>query len=212
MTSTNRLLDDRIEFKLYAAKYHLNNLITIKKTHGGFGGMQRIRSEIEIDGFFAETIGAVDAVAILINEKLKIGLNINEVTINKVIDKISNKKNQSNSRLLKELNAFKNEINYKIKNKQRSKITWFERFYELRNHSIHRNMLQKSKHVYVAIHDNVNNNKTSSNLNVIEYFPTDPRNPNSKHMKISIIRYSADLIKRIENKINKIRKQDPRLQ
>ncbi len=73
------ILTDRIKFKLYAAKKHLDNLIQIDHKYNNILS-DRLNSEQEIDCFFAQLIGAKDALLVHINEKLNLGLKVSDVT------------------------------------------------------------------------------------------------------------------------------------
>lgn len=70
------LLTDRIKFKLFAAKKHLDNLIQIDRKYNNILS-DRLNSEQEIDCFFAQLIGAKDALLVHINGKLNLGIMIN---------------------------------------------------------------------------------------------------------------------------------------
>ncbi len=94
------LLEDRIKFKLYAAEQHLNKLKEIDKEHNNIF-IDRVNAEIEIDCFFAQIIGAKDFLLVFINDKLNLGLRIEDVcllNINYELKKI-NKQN-----IIEELN------------------------------------------------------------------------------------------------------------
>lgn len=79
--SENELLSDRVNFKLFAAEQHLNKLRKIEKNYGGIMGNRRVYAEIEIDCFFAQIIGTKDSLLVQINEKLGLGLPIEEAKI-----------------------------------------------------------------------------------------------------------------------------------
>lgn len=58
-----KLLEDRVKFKLYAAERHLDELKNIKQSHGSIirSSEIRIKAEMEIDCFLAHIIGAKDS-------------------------------------------------------------------------------------------------------------------------------------------------------
>lgn len=71
-----KLFEDRIEFKIWSAQRHLDKLIEIEHQYGGIMGINRIYAEDELDCYFAQLIGAKDALLMLINKKT--GLNLHE--------------------------------------------------------------------------------------------------------------------------------------
>lgn len=77
MTSKNdsALLLDRVEFKIFAANEHLNNLQEIQSNHPD---AQRIdpalKREMEIDCFLAQILGTLDCLLMLINSRLELGI------------------------------------------------------------------------------------------------------------------------------------------
>ena len=131
------LLSDRVEFKLYAAEYHLNNLKSIAAEHGDIAkDAIRIDVELEIDCFLAELIGAVDALLIQINEKLGLGLGIEEVKCGSVQSRLNS--NTKDIDLLEELN------------KASDYDEWFWRLKEFRNNTLHRAALKKATAVHAS--------------------------------------------------------------
>ena len=100
--SENELLSDRVNFKLFAAEQHLNKLREIEKNYGGIMGNRRVYAEMEIDCFFAQIIGAKDSLLVQINEKLGLGLPIEEAKIQNLNPKL---KSINQRDLLIELNT-----------------------------------------------------------------------------------------------------------
>ena len=49
----SKLLEDRIQFKLWSAKKHLDKLVKIENNYGGIMGTNRIYAEDELDCYFA---------------------------------------------------------------------------------------------------------------------------------------------------------------
>jgi hypothetical protein len=76
----SNILKDRVEFKLYGAEIHLNNLQEIQLN---FSNMEKdnpvVQAELEIDCFLAQILGAVDCLLILINTRLELGIAIGKV-------------------------------------------------------------------------------------------------------------------------------------
>ena len=82
------LLSDRVNFKLFAAEQHLSRLRDIEKNYGGIMGRRRVYAEMEIDCFFAQIIGAKDSLLVQINEKLGLGLSIQNAKVENINPKL----------------------------------------------------------------------------------------------------------------------------
>lgn len=84
MTSKNDsdLLLNRVEFKIFAANEHLNKMQEFQSNHPD---EQRIgpalKSEMEIDCFLAQLLGALDCLLILINSRLELGIAAERVDL-----------------------------------------------------------------------------------------------------------------------------------
>jgi hypothetical protein len=136
-----QLLNDRVRFKLHAAAQHLNKLKEINRIHGNINNL-RLQSEMEIDCFLAHIIGAKDALLVEINNKLNLGIPIEDIEL-ETVNKELNSRNKDG--LLKHLNNIASKPN-----------TWFWFLNEIRNHFLHRERIPR--HVCVNIFENVNNN------------------------------------------------------
>jgi hypothetical protein len=87
-----RLLNDRIEFKLYAAEQHLNRLKEIENAYGDIAkGNARIEVEMEVDCFLSQLVGAVDSLLFQINDRLDLGIPTDRVNIANVQSALSAK-------------------------------------------------------------------------------------------------------------------------
>jgi hypothetical protein len=76
----SNLLTDRVEFKLYGAEIHLNNLQEIQINHSNMvKDNPEVQAELEIDCFLAQILGAVDCLLTLINTRLELGIAIGKV-------------------------------------------------------------------------------------------------------------------------------------
>jgi hypothetical protein len=74
------LLRDRVEFKLFGAEIHLNNLLEIQLNYSNFEKENPVvQAELEIDCFLAQILGALDCLLTLINTRLELGIAIGEV-------------------------------------------------------------------------------------------------------------------------------------
>jgi hypothetical protein len=87
-----RLLNDRIEFKLYAAEQHLNRLKEIENAYGDIAKENaRIEVEMEVDCFLSQLVGAVDSLLFQINDRLDLGIPTDRVNIANVQSALSAK-------------------------------------------------------------------------------------------------------------------------
>jgi hypothetical protein len=87
-----RLLNDRIEFKLYAAEQHLNRFKEIENAYGDIAkGNARIEVEMEVDCFLSQLVGAVDSLLFQINDRLDLGIPTDRVNIANVQSALSAK-------------------------------------------------------------------------------------------------------------------------
>lgn len=184
-----RLLYDRIEFKLYSASYHLKKIKEYKENHAGIHmDMDSVHMSIEIDCFLSQIYGSIDALLVLINEKLKLGLSINDVKIPKVKKKLQE---INRSDLIVELEEALENGN------------WFSELYELRNQSVHREKLRIMReydpfmdqaHVFIS------NNQRKISLNPSDY------------MQIEQIQYFEQSLEKVRDLIDTIRMKDTNLQ
>lgn len=78
----SNLLLDRVEFKIFAAEKHLNNL---KEIELNFPSIEKIHAaiqmELEIDCFLAQLLGTLDCLLLLINTRLDLGIDSGKVDI-----------------------------------------------------------------------------------------------------------------------------------
>ncbi|HXV88594.1 MAG TPA: hypothetical protein VD710_05825 [Nitrososphaeraceae archaeon] len=78
----SNLLLDRVEFKIFAAEKHLNNL---KEFELNFPNIEKIdvaiQMELEIDCFLAQLLGSLDCLLLLINTRLELGIASGRVDI-----------------------------------------------------------------------------------------------------------------------------------
>jgi len=76
----SNILTDRVEFKVYGAEIHLNNLQEIQLNYSNMENDNPVvQAELEIDCFLAQILGAVDCLLILINTRLELGIAIGKV-------------------------------------------------------------------------------------------------------------------------------------
>lgn len=125
-----RLVDDRAEFKLYAAEQHLDRLREIENLYGDIARDDvRVEVEMEVDCFLSQAVGAVDALLFQINHRLELGLSPDRVNFAYVQSALSAKTKRID--LLSELDT------------ARQQGSWYYLLSELRNRSFHGTFLKK---------------------------------------------------------------------
>ncbi|HET8847882.1 MAG TPA: hypothetical protein VFM20_03735 [Nitrososphaeraceae archaeon] len=73
---------DRVEFKIFAAQQHLNNLQEIQSKHADPHEIHlAIQIEMEIDCFLSQIIGTLDCLLLSINTKLELGIAAKRVDL-----------------------------------------------------------------------------------------------------------------------------------
>src|SRR5438093_566208 len=130
-TTAKALLEDRIEFKFYAAEKHLQILSDMQakgRTPNNSDG--RIDWELEIEELLFHLIGTMDCLLIRINERLKLGLEIRKVTAINVCKKLRLKKRNA---LIKEL--------WDLVNPNNPVRSWLKILIDLRNTGTHRSII-----------------------------------------------------------------------
>ena len=129
-----RLLNDRVEFKLYAAEQHLNRLKEIENVYGHIAkDNARIEVEMEVDCFLSQLIGAVDSLLYQINDKLDLAIPIDQVNFANVQSALSAKTKKID--LLSPLDTARQHGN------------WYYMLNELKNQLVNRTFLKKIIHV-----------------------------------------------------------------
>ena len=197
MDSTNseiELLSNRVNFKLFAAEQHLNRLKEIENNYGGIMGNRRIYAEMEIDCFLAQIIGAKDSLLIQINQKMGLGLPIEEAKIQNLNPKL---KCINKGFLLTELNTLCSQTD-----------SWLWLLNELRNHSLHRAMINKL--ASVQIDENINSN-TSVSAKPEVYLLIKPNDINKFPMNKPAVIYLEESLKQMRGLIEDIRNKEPLL-
>jgi hypothetical protein len=138
MSNPNRivkkLLEDRIEFKFYAAEKHLQILSDMEakgETPNNSGG--RLNWEIEIEELLFHLVGAMDYLLLRINERLNLKLETQKVTAITVCKKLRLKKRND---LIKEL--------WDLLNPRNPVRSWLNILTDLRNTGTHRSIINVS--------------------------------------------------------------------
>lgn len=139
--SSSNLLENRGDFKLYAARRHLENLKQLEHEHGSLVSSNiRIDAEIELDEFFYHLVGVKDALLHEINREFKLHIKPRDVAFDNVHAKLKNKKGLSANVpniLMQDLT--KMQFHRKKKGRQHS----LGIVIEFNNHSKHRAMIKK---------------------------------------------------------------------
>jgi hypothetical protein len=80
-----KLLENRTEFKLYAAEQHLNNLKRFEQEGSNIRfSKERVRWELEIESFLFHIVGVWDSLLDKINNNWELRLNIRDVNIDNI--------------------------------------------------------------------------------------------------------------------------------
>jgi len=138
MSNPNRivkkLLEDRIEFKFYAAEKHLQILSDMEAEGESPDNSQgRLNWEIEIEELLFHLIGAMDYLLLRINERLNLKLETRKVTAINVCKKLRLKKRND---LIKEL--------WDLSNPRNPVRSWLKILTDLRNIGTHRSIINVS--------------------------------------------------------------------
>ncbi len=191
--SIKRLLNDRVEFKLYAAEQHLNRLIEIENAYGDIAKYNaRIEVEMEVDCFLSQLVGAVDSLLFQINDRLDLGVSPNHVNFANVQSALSAKTKKID--LLSPLD------------KARQHGNWYFMLSELRNQLVHKTFLRN----VIPIQDVQPKPRQLRFLNVLrEFAGNDPSEP---VMDMEVTRYLEKGLQQVRELIFSIRASEPLLQ
>jgi hypothetical protein len=188
-----RLLNDRVEFKLYAAEQHLNRLKEIENAYGDIAkDNARIEVEMEVDCFLSQLVGAVDSLLFQINERLDLELPTDRVNFADVQSALSAKTKKID--LLSPLDRARQQGN------------WYYMLSELRNQLVHRTFLKK----VISVHDLPPKPRQVRFLNIQREF--EGGNPFDRVMDMEIIQYLEKNLQQVRELIFSIRASEPSLQ
>jgi hypothetical protein len=193
--SIKRLLNDRVEFKLYAAEQHLNRLIEIENAYGDIAKYNvRIEVEMEVDCFLSQLIGAVDSLLFQINDRLDLGVPTGQVNFANVQSALSAKTKKID--LLSPLDRARQHGN------------WYYMLNELRNQLAHKTFL---RNVMIPMHDFQPKPRQVRFLNVLREFDGN-NNPSEPVMDMEVTRYLEKGLQQVRELIFSIRASEPLLQ
>jgi hypothetical protein len=189
------LLDDRVEFKLYAAEQHLNRLKEIENVYGDIAQYNaRIEVEMEVDCFLSQLVGAMDSLLFQINDRLDLGIPTDRVNFSNVQSALSAKTKKID--LLSPLDRGRQHGN------------WYYMLSELRNQLVYRTFLKK---VIIPIHDVPPKPRQVRFLNVLREF--EEVNPSDDNiMDMEVIQYLEKSLQQVRELISSIRAGEPFLQ
>jgi hypothetical protein len=133
-TTVKALLENRIEFKFYAAEKHLQALIDMQaKGETPNNSVGRLNWELEIEELLFHLVGAMDCLLVRINERLNLGLEYRKVNAINVCKKLRLKKRND---LIKEL--------WYLLNPHNRVRSWLKILTDLRNTGMHRSIINIS--------------------------------------------------------------------
>jgi hypothetical protein len=190
-----RLLNDRVEFKLYAAEQHLNRLKEIENAYGDIAkDNARIEVEMEVDCFSSQLVGAVDSLLFQINDKLDLGIPADRVSFTNVQSALSAKTKKID--LLSPLDRARQHGN------------WYYMLTVLRNQLVHKTFLKK---VIMPIDDLAPSKPRQVRfLNVLGEF--EGNNPFDHFMDMEVTQYLEKSLHQVRELIYLIRVSEPLLQ
>ena len=187
-----RLLNDRIEFKLYAAEQHLNRLKEIENAYGDIAkDNARIEVEMEVDCFLSQLVGAMDSLLFQINDRLDLGIPTERVNFANVQSALSAKTKRID--LLSPLDRARQHGN------------WYYMLSELRNQLVYRTFLKK----VIPIHDFPPKRRQVRFLNVLREFEGNPSD--DIIMDMEVIQYLEKSLQQVRELIFSIRAGEPLL-
>jgi hypothetical protein len=189
-----RLLSDRVEFKLYASEQHLNRLKEIENAYGDIAkDNARIEVEMEVDCFLSQLVGAVDSLLFQINDRLDLGIPIDRVNFVDVQSALSAKTKKID--LLSPLDRARQQGN------------WYYMLSELRNQLVHRAFLKK---VIISLHDLPPKRLQVRFLNI--HRESEGANPFDRVMDMEVVQYLEKSLQQVRELIFSIRASESSLQ
>lgn len=133
-TTVKALLENRIEFRFYAAEKHLQALTDMQaKGETPNNSVGRLNWELEIEELLFHLVGAMDCLLVRINERLNLGLENRKVNAINVCKKLRLKKRND---LIKEL--------WYLLNPHNRVRSWLKILTDHRNTGMHRSIINIS--------------------------------------------------------------------
>jgi hypothetical protein len=188
-----RLLNDRVEFKLYTAEQHLNRLKEIENAYGDIAKYNaRIEVEMEVDCFLSQLVGAVDSLLYQINDRLDLGVPTEQVNFANLQSALSSKTKLID--LLSPLDGARQHGN------------WYYIISKLQNNLIHRTFLKKG----ITVHDLPPKPRQIRLLNTLREFGEG--NTIDHVIDMEVIQYLEKSLHQVRVLIFSIRASEPLLQ
>jgi hypothetical protein len=190
-----RLLDDRVEFKLYAAEQHLNKLKEIEKAFGNISkDKARIEVEMEIDCFLSQLVGAVDSLLSQISDRLDLGISRDRINFVNVQSALIAKTKKID--LLSALDMARQQGN------------WYQILNELSNLSVHRSFLKR----VISLYDFTSPKPEQVRFRNVQRELEESNNPFDHVMDMEVIPYLEKSLQKVRELIFSIRSSEPLLQ
>jgi hypothetical protein len=188
-----RLLDDRVEFKLYASEQHLNRLKEIENAYGDIAKYNaRIEVETEVDCFLSQVIGAVESLLFQINDRLDLGIPAEQVNFANIQSALSSKTKKID--LLSPLDRSRQQGN------------WYYMLSELRYHLVQGTFLNN----VLSAHDLPPKPRQIRFLNILREFAEG--NSFDHVMDMEVIQFLEKSLHQVREIIFSIRAEEPLLQ
>ena len=177
---------DRVEFKIFAAEKHLNNL---KEFELNFPNIEKIdvaiQMELEIDCFLAQLLGSLDCLLLLINTRLELGIASGRIDIATIQSALNAR--TKNISLLTDL--------YKASEHN----SWLWILKEFRNQTMQRPSIEVQdtlfEHMTISKKERLNMSIRTSD----------------KYINKNTIRFFQQSVNRIKEMVNSIRMKEPML-
>jgi hypothetical protein len=188
-----RLLNDRVEFKLYTADQHLNRLKEIENAYGDIAKYNaRIEVEMEVDCFLSQLVGSVDSLLYQINDRLDLGVPTEEVNFANIQSALSSK-----TKLIDLLSPL---------DRARQHGNWYYIISKLQNNLIHGTFLKKG----MSVHDLPPKPRQIRLLNTLREFGEG--NTFDHVIDMEVIQYLEKSLHQVRELIFSIRASEPLLQ
>ena len=141
---------DRISFKLYACRQHLNNLKDLELEYKDLVSNDFLTTaEIEIDSFLCQMIGTIDSLLSRINDRFGLSIPTDRVEIDKIQSALS-----AETKSIDLLNDLDKANQYG---------NWYWTIKQLRNYSLENSLISQEAFGVLA-------NYTKTNIKLIPYF------------------------------------------
>jgi len=180
------ILLDRVEFKIFAAEEHLNNLQEIQSYHLNAQKVDpAIRMEIDTDCFLAQILGTLDCLLLLINTKLELGIASERVDLATIQSALNAR--TKNIGLLTDLHQAS------------AHNAWLWVLKEFRNLTMQR----PSKDAQYLLFDDIGSSTKDYQSETIR--------PSDESINKNLIRYFQQSLQRVRELVNSIRMKEPML-